>query len=147
MSGDEESRVELVEGADGRGDDWLEHRATQVKASDDRCYLPLSGQLLRVANGVDDPGVAAAADQDEAAFAQPQHQRLVVEDQRVGLPAAVTEGIVPLEARLELRRSINLAGDQHRTVEQERGPALLDDLEACPLEGGATRRGKLGQIE
>jgi hypothetical protein len=41
--GNEEGDGEFVERADGRGDDGLEHGATQVKAADDRGDLSLSG--------------------------------------------------------------------------------------------------------
>jgi hypothetical protein len=88
---------------------------------------------LRIADGVHDPGVAAAAEDDEAEFGQPKHHRLVVEDQRVGLPAASTECLVPAEARLELRRSIDLTCDQHRAIEQEGGSTFLEDVKVGSL--------------
>jgi hypothetical protein len=77
--------------------------------------------------------VAAAAEDDEAAFGRAQHHRLVVQDQRVGLPAALPECLASTEASLELRGAIDLARDQHRAVEQDGGPALLDDPEPGAL--------------
>ena len=105
------------------------------------------GQLLRVADGVHDPGVAAAAEHDQPAVAHASDQRLVVEDQRIGLPAVVAERLVPLEAGLELGRPVDLAGDQHRAVEEERWLALLDDLETGAFQRRAARRRELDRIE
>ena len=109
--------------------------------------LLLTGELLRIADRVDDAGVSAAAQNDEAAVAQAEHERLVVEDQRIRLPAAVAVGLVALEAGLELGRPIDLAGDQRRSVEEEGWLPLLDDREAQVLERGATARGELGRVE
>ncbi len=63
-------------------------------------------------------------------------QRLVVEDQRVGLPVAVAVGLEQRVSALELGRAVDLAGDEQRAVEQERRLPLLDDVEAGALEGG-----------
>ena len=79
------------------------------------------------------PGVAAAGQDDQAVAAHHRHERLVVEDQRVGLPLAIPVGLVPGKAALELRGPVDLAGHQQRAVEQEGGLALLDDLEARAL--------------
>jgi hypothetical protein len=54
---------------------------------------------------------------------------------------------VPLEAGLELGRTIDLARDQHRPVEEKRGLTLLDDLEARAFQGQAARGGELRGIE
>ena len=59
-----------------------------MEAADDRCDLRLARQLLRVADGVDDPGVTAPAQDDEPTVAEAEDERLVTEVQRVGLPAS-----------------------------------------------------------
>jgi hypothetical protein len=63
--------------------------------------------------------VTAAGEDDEAATGEAHHERLVVEDQGVGLPLAVNVCLVSQEARLERRRAIDLARHQDRPVEQE----------------------------
>ena len=63
------------------------------------------------------------------------------------LPCAVAQGLMPLEAGLELGRAVHFSGDQHRPVEQERRLALLDDREPHPLERRPARRRQLGRIE
>jgi hypothetical protein len=55
--------------------------------------------------------------------------RLVIQDQRVRLPAAATPGMVDREPLLESGDPVNLSGDQHRPVMQERRLLLLDDGE------------------
>ena len=85
----------------------------------------------------------AAGEDHQAAPAHVRHEGLVVEDQRVGMPLRVSEGLVDGEALLELRAAVDLAGDQHRAVEEERGLLLLDDLEAGSLERASARGGQL----
>ena len=103
----------------------------------------LAGELPHVAEDVHDARVAAAGEDDEALAAHVRDQRLVVEDQRVGLPAAVAVGLETAGPLLELGRAVDLAGDQQRAVEQERRLPLLDDLEARALERALARRRQL----
>ena len=107
--------------------------------------LRLAREPLRVPHDVDDAGVTTAGEDDEPAPGEAHHDRLVVEDQRVGLPAAVDVRLVSQEAGLERRRAIDLARHEHRPVEQERRLSFLDDLEARALERGAAGRGQLGR--
>ena len=69
-----------------------------------------------------------------------RHEGLVVEDQGIGLPASVPVGLVDREALFELGRAVDLARDQERAVEEERGLAVLHDLEAGALQRGLARR-------
>jgi hypothetical protein len=55
-------------------------------------------------------------------------------------------GLVDREALLELGRAVDLARDQERTVQKERGLALLHDLEAGALERRLARRWQLDRI-
>ena len=73
--------------------------------------------------------MAAPGEHEQAVVANPQDQRLVVEDERVGLPSVAAVRLVALHAGLERRRSVDLAGDQHRPLEEERRAAALDDVE------------------
>ena len=101
----------------------------------------LTRQPLCVPHDIDDAGVTTAGEDHEAATVEAHHDRLVVEDQRVRLPAAVDVRLVTREAGLERRRAIDLTGHEHRAVEQERRLSFLDDLEAHALERGATGHG------
>src|SRR4029079_7920187 len=147
MRGHEQVGLEVIEGFDRRLDDRLELRAAEMEPADDGSDRSLPGEQLRVPDYVDDPGVTASGQHHEAATRQAHHNRLVIEDQRVGLPAAVNIGFVSLEARLERRRAIDLARHDYRAVEQERRLSFLDDLESRALQRRAAGRGQLGRIE
>jgi hypothetical protein len=69
-------------------------------------------QPLHIATRAHDSGVTAAADNEESAVSDADSQGLVVEVEGIGFPA-VAESLVALEAGLELRRPVHLAGDQH----------------------------------
>ena len=75
-----------------------------------------------------------------------RHERLIVEDQRVRLPGSTPVRLVDGEPALELGRAVDLAGDEQRSVEQERRLLLLDDVEAGPLEGALARRRQLHRL-
>ena len=107
----------------------------------------LSCQSARVSDGVHDPGVTAAAEDHQPAVAQPEHERLIVEDQRIGLPFGATQCLVAPKAGLERCRTVDLTGDQRRAVQQEGRLPSLDDLEPHSLERRATRRGQLRGLE
>ena len=118
-----------------------------MEPSDDGGDARLASEPLRLPHHVDDPGVTTSGEDHQAATGQAHHDRLVVEDQRVGLPAAVNVCLVSHEASLERRRAIDLARHEHRAVEQERRLLVLDDLEARALECGTAGRGQLGRLE
>ena len=107
----------------------------------------LPGQPPRVPDGVDDAGMTAAAQDHQAAVAHADHERLIVEDQRVGLPAAAVQCLVSSKPVSNSRRAVDLAGDQCRAVEQERRLALLDDLKAHALERRPAGRRQLARIQ
>ena len=103
-----------------------------MKTADDRMDVVLARELSGIAQDVDDPRVAAAGQDNEAMASDGGHERLVVEDQRVGLPGSVPVRLVDGEPALELGRAVDLTGDQQRPVEQERRLLLLDDVKAGP---------------
>jgi hypothetical protein len=100
-----------------------------MKASGKRAAADLVCELLHVADDVHDPRVPAAGEDDDAAAADVRHQRLVVEDQRVGLPAAFPVGLVD-RARVELEPAhvLDEAIRREASVEQDADdpPRLLD---------------------
>ena len=97
---------ELSERADAVGDDRLEQRPGQVEPADDRVQRADAGQALGVVADVDDPGVPAAGQDGQPAPGGVGDQRLVIEDQRVGFPAAAAPGLVDGEPLLEAGGSI-----------------------------------------
>jgi hypothetical protein len=111
MRGDEVIGCEVREGITGRSDDRFEPRPTEVKASDDGVEVMVASQAPHVVEDVHDSGVTAAGQHDEAASAHVRDEGLIVEDQRIGLPASVPVGLVGREAPLERGRAVDLAGD------------------------------------
>jgi hypothetical protein len=47
------------------------------------------------------------------------HERLVVADQRVGLPLPINQRLLRGQTFLEVGNALDLAGDEHRAVEEE----------------------------
>ena len=128
-------------------------RPAEVEAADDGVDAVLAGELPHVAQDVHDARVAAAGEDHEALAAHVRHQRLVVEDQRVGLPVAVAVGLEQRVALLELGRAVDLAGDQQRPSSRNDGcrsstiskpapssAALLVEGSSTGALGIATRR-------
>jgi hypothetical protein len=103
-------------------------------------HAVLAGHSPRVTNGVHDAGVAARGEYDKALAGHVRDQRLVIQDQRVGLPLPVTAGLRDRKAAPEAQRAVDLAGNQQRPVQQKRGLLLLDDLKAGALEAAAAGR-------
>src|SRR6185312_15186676 len=137
MSGHDDVRRQPTEAVERGVDDRLEQRAVEVEAADDRTDLVHAGQSLGVAADVDDARVPAAGQHDQSATGNVRDQRLVVEDERVGLPAVAAPSLVDREATFEVGGAVNLTGDQHRAVEQERRLPLLDDVEPGVLQRAA----------
>src|SRR6478672_2278394 len=106
-----------------------------MKTPDDRVQALVARDLRYVAQRIDDPGVAAAGEHDQALAANVRHERLIVEDELVGLPLAVPARLVArCETLLERGRAIDLAGHEQRAFEEERGLTPLGDLEAGAFE-------------
>ena len=108
-----------------------------MKPTDDRADLVRAGEPARVSHRIDDAGVTASAQHHQPPIAEAEHQRLVVEDQRIGLPAILRERLMPGKPSLERRLAVNLTGAEHRSVEQKRRLALLHDRE--PISSSAPR--------
>jgi hypothetical protein len=81
-------------------DERLEHRPVQVEAAYHGVQRAVSGQPPRVPADVDHPGVAAAGDDDQALVPDVDDEGLVVQDQRVRLPAPAEPGLLRREAGL-----------------------------------------------
>ena len=100
-------------------------RAAEVEAADHRTRFDrLAGQPpARSRHDVDDPGVPASGEDRRRPSPGDDgvDEGLVVEDQRVRLPAAVPPCLVDGEAGARTRRrAVDFTGDEHRAVEQER---------------------------
>ena len=146
VGGDDHVGCELLQRANGVADDRLEQGAGEMEPADDRVQLVHAGQALGVAADVDHAGVPAAGEDDEPAPGDVGDQCLVVQDQRVGLPAAAAPGLVDGEPLLEAGDAVDLAGDQHRPVIQERRLPLLDDVKARFVQGAAAGGGQLERL-
>jgi hypothetical protein len=85
---------ELGERGHGRGNDRLERGAGQVEAADDGEQPVHAGQAHGVPDDVDYPGVAAPGDDDQAPAVHIDHERLIVNDDGVVLPAVPVPGLV-----------------------------------------------------
>ena len=120
------SGADCSSASDGVPDDRLERRAGQVETADDGVQLVHAGQALSVTADVDDARVPAAGEHDQPAPGDVGDQRLVVQDQRVRLPASAAPGLVDRESLLEAGGAVDLPGDQHRPVVQEPGCPCRD---------------------
>ena len=87
-------------------DDGLEGRSGEVETAEQGMQPVHTGQPHRVPGDVHRTGVAAPGEHHESAPADVDHQRLLVEDQRVGLPPPVAPGLVVRQAALELRGAV-----------------------------------------
>ena len=58
--------------------------APEDEPTDDRADLVRAGEPARVSHRIDDAGVTATAEHHQPPIAEAEHQRLVVEDQRIG---------------------------------------------------------------
>jgi hypothetical protein len=76
-----------------------------VEPAEHRVHPVHPGQRPRVPQDVDHAGVPAPGHDDEPAPGQVHDQRLVVEDQRVRLPAVAPQRLVDREPLLEVGRS------------------------------------------
>jgi len=112
----------------------------QVQPSGHQVDLVDAGESFRLADDVDDAGVAAPGDDHESPAADVRHQRLVFMDQRVVSPLAIHPCLVTCrQAGLGRRRARHLAGDQQHAAEQERRLPVLD--QAKPASSMPARLG------
>ena len=105
-----------------------------MEAADDRGHGLDAGESSRVADDVDDPGVTAPGQHDQAVAGDVDNEGLVIEDQRVWCPGPVGQCLVKRHAMFEVAGAVDLAGDQHRIIEQQRWLAAFDDFEAGLLQ-------------
>ena len=127
--------------SDGLGDDRLEEPAGQVETANEGVDLRDPGDALGIAEHVDRPGVATAGQYDQPFASDVDDHRLVVPDPRVGLPPIVGPSVLEGESLLEISHPFRLAAHEHRPVEEQRGAAFFDHLDALGGEVGSTRWG------
>jgi hypothetical protein len=126
--------ADLGQSVDGGFDDRLECWTAEVKAADDRGNGVDAGESARVADDIDDPGVAAPRKHHQPVTGDMDDEGLIVEDERVGCPGPIGERLMKRHAVFEVGGAIDLAGDQHGIVEQQRGLAAFDDFQAGLLQ-------------
>jgi len=90
--------------------------------------------------------VAAAGDDHQAAAGDIDDEGLVVEHERIGLPAAAEPGLLRRETRLVPGGARDLAGDQHGPAEQETRLLFLDDVEPGLGQRAAAGGGQLDRV-
>lgn len=126
--------ADLGQSVDGGFDDRLECWTAEVKAADDRGNGVDAGESARLADDIDDPGVAAPRKHHQPVTGDMDDEGLIVEDERVGCPGPIGERLMKRHAVFEVGGAIDLAGDQHGIVEQQRGLAAFDDFQAGLLQ-------------
>jgi MFS family permease len=142
VAGDEERGVERGEGRDGRVDHRLERAPAQVQPADEAVQAVDPGEPQRVPRDVDRPRVPAAGEHDQAAVADVHDQRLVVDHQRVVGPGhAVPRLVRGGHPALEVGGAVDLAGDQHAAVHEQRRLTPLDEREPLAVQGAGAQRG------
>lgn len=83
---DQQVRPKLGEGFHGRIDGGCKERAVEMKPTEQRVQSGDASEPQRVPHNVHRPRVAAAGDDDEPFAADVDDKRLVVKNERVGLP-------------------------------------------------------------
>ena len=129
--------VESCDRLDG-GSNAAQHGATaEMKPTDESMDLVNAGEAGHVAEDVDHPGVPATGHHDQPLPSEVQHERLIIEDQRIRLPGGAAQRFMTGETLLEARRPIYLTGDQHRPAQEKRRLGALDDVETGTFQGPA----------
>src|SRR6266851_9467277 len=139
VRGNEHLGIEQGEVIEHPRDEGFEQRPVEVEPAEQRVQRLPAGQSPGVAADVDHAGVAAAGDHDQSLAADVDNERLIVQDERVGLPDLIDPGLLDREARLVAADAWHLAGDQDGSVEQEAWLLVLDNVEA-----GLPQRGRAG---
>lgn len=88
VGGDDDAGHQRAKVVQDPGDERLEDRSAEVEPAHHRVERAFLGQAPGVAADADDSGVAAAGDHQEPLVLDVDDQGLLIEDQRVRLPAA-----------------------------------------------------------
>jgi len=147
MAGHDERRVELGERRDRRADHRLERGPAQVQPTDQAVQALDRGEPHRVPDDVHRARVPAAGDDDQPAAAHVHDQRLVVDHQGVVRPGSAVPRLVGgRHPALELRGAVDLAGEEHAAVDEQRRLAALDHREPLAVQGAGAQRGHLPRV-
>src|ERR1019366_1297940 len=110
-------------------DERLEKRPVEVETAHHCVDRLLMGQAPRIPANVHDACVATTGDYEQALVLDVDDQRLVVEDEGVGLPPPAQPRLLWREPRFVAGRAGHFSGDENRPVEQEAGMALFHYVE------------------
>ena len=147
VAGHDERRVELGERRDRRADHRLERGPAQVQPTDQAVQALDRGEPHRVPDDVHRARVPATGDDDQPAAAHVHDQRLVVDHQGVVRPGpAVPRLVGGRHPALELRGAVDLAGEEHAAVDEQRRLAALDHREPLAVQGAGAQRGHLPRV-
>jgi hypothetical protein len=78
--------------------------------------------------------MAAAGQYHESFVPHVHHQRLVIVDERIGLPCAVDLGVMNRKSFLEVCRAMNLSCYKHHAFDQIGRAALFNELDIFLLQ-------------
>ena len=147
VAGHDERRVELGERRDRRADHRLERGPAQVQPTDQAVQALHPGEPHRVPDDVHRARVPAAGDDDQAAAAHVHDQRLVVDHQGVVHPGLPVPRLVGgRHPALELRGAVDLAGEEHAAVDEQRRLPALDHREPLAVQCAGAQRGQLPRV-
>jgi MFS family permease len=142
VAGHDERRVELGERRDRRPDHQLERGPAQVQPTDQAVQALDRGEPQRVPDDVHRARVPAPGDDDQPAPAHVDDQRLVVDHQRVVRPLLPVPRLVGgRHPALEVGGAVDLAGEEHAAVDEQRRLAALDHREPLAVQGAGAQRG------
>src|SRR5215470_3938015 len=110
-----------------------------MEAPDERVQRLAAGQALGVPGDVDHAGVTAAGDDDQPLARDVDDERLVVQHQRIGLPALIEPGLLRRKPGLVPGGARNLPRDQHGPAEQE-ARRLVVGISSGSRPGSTIRR-------
>ena len=122
------------EGGNGRLDDGLERRSGEMEAAEQRIQVLDTREPQRMSGDVHRTGMPTSGHHDKPPASDMHHQRLLVGNQRIRFPPPVAPGFMVGKTPLEFRGAVNLAGDQNRTIEEQRRLPPFDYLEALGLQ-------------
>src|SRR5579875_2280597 len=128
---------------DGTRDNRLEDGAAEMQAADKGVDGLDAGKPPGMLKNVDDPGVAAAREDHQAAVFEMADNSLIIPDPDIGLPAVVGTRLLQGEAFFKIGDALNLTGHQHGSIEQQRGTSFFDDGNTFAIEIGLARWGHM----
>ena len=115
-------------------------RSIQMKAAEESVHTGFAGQCQCVARDIDDAGVSATSEDDQAAIAHVHDDRLVIENEWIRLPVVIVPGLLYWKTGFVPGGARYFAGYQDGPLEEETRLAVLDDFESSALQSPSASR-------